>query len=201
MFFLIYQIFSYGLLTIVVAITVVMMLRLILDYADPNPFGSLGRFASWLKKKTADFVLPIADFLGSRRVDRRLAPLLVTLIALILGYFAWQILFSIFHTLNGVAGSLVNGSVNSAAGYLLSGAVAIYSFLIFMRLLSTWVLSYGSKIRLFLAKICDPVLLPFRRLIPPVGMFDFSPLLVMILLGFLQMLIARLLITDPVPFR
>jgi len=200
MFFTIYQTLSYLLLTIVLAIIATMALRLILDYADPNPFGSLGRFASWLKKKTADFVLPIADFLGSRRIDRRLAPLLVALIALVLGYFAWQILFSIFYTLNGVAGSAANGSINSALGYLLSGAIAIYSFLIFMRLLSTWFLSYRSKILLFLARICDPVLLPFRRIIPPVGMFDFSPLLVMILLGFLQMLVARLLIVAPVPF-
>lgn len=200
MFFAIYQILSYALLAIVAAIIAIMTLRLALDYADPNPFGSLGRLTSWLKKKTADFVLPIADFLGSRRVDRRLAPLLVALIALVLGYFAWQILFSVFYTLNGVAGSAANGSLNSALGYFLSGAVAIYSFLIFMRLLSTWVLSYGSKIGLFLARVCDPVLLPFRRIIPPVGMFDFSPLIVMILLGFLQVLIARLLITAPVPF-
>ncbi len=201
MFFLIYQTLSYVLLAIVVAIVSAMTLRLVLDYADPNPFGALGRFASWLKKKTADFVLPIADFLGSRRVDRRLAPLLVSLFALVLGYFAWQILFDVFYMLNGVVGSLANNSLNSAVGYLLTGAVVIYSFLIFMRLLSTWVLSYGSKIRLFLAKICDPVLLPFRRLIPPIGMIDLSPLLVMILLGVLQMLIARLLITAPVAFR
>jgi YggT family protein len=38
----------------------------------------------------------------------------------------------------------------------------------------------------FLLRVTDPVLLPFRRIIPPVGMFDISPIIVLFLLQLFQ---------------
>jgi YggT family protein len=200
LFYLIYYYFAWTATVCVLAISVVMLARLILVYADPNPFGALGRFSFWLRKQTDDFVRPSQDFLGAWRLDRRLAPLLVILAAILIGYFAAQFAFSVLWTINGVAGAAAVGSALSAVGYLLSGSIGIYSFLIFLRILSTWFLSYRSSLRQFLARICDPVLLPFQRLIPPIGVFDISPILVMILLSLLQNIVARALISEFVPF-
>jgi YggT family protein len=46
----------------------------------------------------------------------------------------------------------------------------------------------------FLIKLTDPVLEPFRKLIPPLGMIDISPIVVLILLNFLQMAVAGVLL-------
>jgi YggT family protein len=39
--------------------------------------------------------------------------------------------------------------------------------------------------------VTDPILLPFQRLIPPIGMFDISAMIVLLLIGFLQTIVLR----------
>ncbi|MBD0370248.1 MAG: YggT family protein, partial [Pyrinomonadaceae bacterium] len=55
-------------------------------------------------------------------------------------------------------------------------------------------LSSVNRLMLFLVRVTEPVLAPFRRLIPPVGMFDISPIIVLILLRLLQEFVAGTLI-------
>ncbi|MDQ3749270.1 MAG: hypothetical protein M3367_09720, partial [Acidobacteriota bacterium] len=57
------------------AFVLTLILRLIFNYSDPNPFGSVGRFSYKLKKLTDRFVYPSARLLAQFRVDTRLAPL------------------------------------------------------------------------------------------------------------------------------
>ena len=38
----------------------------------------------------------------------------------------------------------------------------------------------------FLVRVTEPVLGPFRRLIPPLGMFDISPIVVLLLIQLFQ---------------
>jgi YggT family protein len=47
-------------------------------------------------------------------------------------------------------------------------------------------MSFTNPILRFLRRITDPLLEPFRRIIPPLGMFDISPIVVLLLLSFLQ---------------
>ena len=70
-----------------------LILRLVFNYTDPNPFGAVGRFGFKIRKITERFVYPAARFLANFRVDVRLAPIVTILIALILTYFALSILF------------------------------------------------------------------------------------------------------------
>jgi YggT family protein len=70
---------------------------------------------------------------------------------------------------------------------LLGMLLELYSFVIFARVLMTWIpnLDPYNPIVQFLHQVTDPVLEPARRLIPPIGMVDVSPIVVMIVLNFL----------------
>jgi YggT family protein len=77
----------------------------------------------------------------------------------------------------------------SLLGFLLE----IYSFVVLARVLLTWVpnLDPYHPAVLFLHRITDPVLEPARKLIPPIGMIDISPIVVMIVLSFLANALMR----------
>src|SRR5687767_3209473 len=73
-----------------------LILRLIFNYSDPNPFGAVGRFGFKIRKITERFVYPAARMLATFRVDVRLAPLVTMFIALVLTYFASSIIGNTF---------------------------------------------------------------------------------------------------------
>ncbi len=58
-------------------------------------------------------------------------------------------------------------------------------------ILSYFVDPYNS-IRLFIDRLVNPFLAPIRRVIRPVGMFDFSPLVLLILLQVLDSMVSYL---------
>ena len=59
------------------------------------------------------------------------------------------------------------------------GAIIVYAIL-------GWVVPAGySPVMALLGTICEPLLAPFRRIIPPISGIDLSPLWVMLLLGVL----------------
>jgi YggT family protein len=177
-----------------------LLMRLILSFADPNPFGKIGRAAFWLKRKTDRFVLPAADFISIWRIDRKLAPVLTILISCFIVWVGLSFVYKILFMLNGIIGSARAGSAQSVIGYLLGGLIAIYIFLILLRIVSIYAMGYTSKLRQILAQVCDPVLAPARRMIPPVGMLDISALVVLILLSLIETVIERMLINVWVPF-
>ena len=65
-----------------------MVLRLVFNYTDPNPFGKVGRFGFKVRKLTERWVYPASRFLANFRVDTRLAPLVTLFIGLVLTFFA-----------------------------------------------------------------------------------------------------------------
>jgi YggT family protein len=194
-FFSIYLLFRYVVIAIVLFIIAAMALRLIFNYADPNPFGSIGKFSYWLKKKTDSWVRPSAEILGSLRMDTRIAPFLTMLGACIFAYFSLQLVYNVAFMLQGIFESLTSGRIVALIGYIIYGVLAIYSLLIVMRIVFSWFLSYLNPLQRFLMRVTDPILVPFRRIIPPIGMFDISPIIVLFLLNFLQMVVAGVLIS------
>ncbi|MDK2925196.1 MAG: YggT family protein, partial [Bacillota bacterium] len=46
----------------------------------------------------------------------------------------------------------------------------------------------------FIYKVTEPFLEPFRRLLPPVGMIDFSPILALLVLSFIRRLVLGLIL-------
>jgi YggT family protein len=63
-----------------------------------------------------------------------------------------------------------------------------------MRIIISWGGSYTNRLLVILRRLTDPVLVPFQRIIPPLGMFDISPIVVLILLSLLQKMVAATMI-------
>ena len=179
---------------LIMMIVILMVLRLIFNYTDPNPFGFVGRFSYKLKKYTDRLVYPVASFLARMKVDTRIAPLIVILVSCVAGYFVVQLFFDLFFTVDGVAKGVRNASPKLLVGHLLDGFLGIYTLLIVVRIILSWVMSHGNRVLRFLTKITDPVMEPFRRIIPPLGMFDISPIVVILLLNFLRMAVRGVLL-------
>jgi YggT family protein len=77
---------------------------------------------------------------------------------------------------------------------LVSLLFRVYSILILIRVLLTWVsVPYHPAVRI-LHQVTDPVILPLRRLIPPVGgTVDVSPIAALILLEILHRIVVSFL--------
>jgi YggT family protein len=71
----------------------------------------------------------------------------------------------------------------------------IYTIFIAARIIGSWFPSFARhKIMHFLAFYTDPYLNVFRRIIPPIGMLDLSPLLAFFGLQILERIITMILI-------
>lgn len=68
------------------------------------------------------------------------------------------------------------------------------TWLILIRVLMTWIpnLDPFNPIVRLLRQATDPILEPARRIIPPIGGLDISPIIVILILQGLQMLLRRL---------
>lgn len=70
---------------------------------------------------------------------------------------------------------------------LLGLALRIYSFALIIYIFMSWFPgARESAFGEFLTKICEPFLEPFRRIIPPIGMIDISPIVAILVLNFAQ---------------
>ncbi|OAS83413.1 MULTISPECIES: YggT family protein [Metabacillus] len=71
--------------------------------------------------------------------------------------------------------------------------LTFYSYAIIVYILLSWFPgAKESGFGQFLAKICDPYLEPFRKIIPPLGMIDISPIVAILALRFAQSGVAAL---------
>ena len=68
---------------------------------------------------------------------------------------------------------------------VLQQLIQVYSWALIIFILMSWFPNAReSSIGQFLAKICEPYLEPFRRIIPPIGMMDISPIVAFLVLNF-----------------
>ncbi|MFZ4450220.1 YggT family protein [Salibacterium aidingense] len=73
----------------------------------------------------------------------------------------------------------------STIGSLLLFGMQIYSYLIIIYILLSWFPNAReSSFGQMLGSIVEPYLEPFRRLIPPLGMIDISPIVAIVALHF-----------------
>lgn len=72
--------------------------------------------------------------------------------------------------------------------------IRLYTFVIFARILITWVpnLDPYHPAVVMLRRVTDPILEPARNLIPPIGMIDISPIVVLIALSFVERILLQM---------
>ena len=179
-----YWFIGWALITATAVIIALIVLRLIANQADLNPFG----WASInIRRLTDPIIGPVRRTLARMVVDPKYAPLVTILMAILLGWFVLQVTASILSTIGGVMSALLLGSVGRVIGHLLYGLLTLYILLIFLRILFSWVMvSYSNRVMRFLFKTTEPLLGPLRRTIPPVGMFDISPFVAFLIIWLFQ---------------
>lgn len=188
----IYPIISYIVLVLLAIFTALLVLRLIFNYSDPNPFGKIGRFSYHLKKRTDKFVYPAARLLANFRVDTRLAPIVTILVTLMLTFFGLNVVHNTFFIIDGLTAGVAAGNVNWIIGFIIYAILSILILFIFIRFIAAWFVFTRNTFLGFVQRVTDPILLPVQRLIPPIGMFDISAMIVLILIQLLQGVVLNL---------
>jgi len=175
----------------ILGVIVLVLARVTVNYADMNPFN---RTAITIRQFSDPLVNPVRRFLLSYGLDQKLAPFVTILIAILIGWLLLEMVNSVAFTIRGVLTSVQRGAFRPLIGYVLFGVLASYSLLILARIILSWGMSYGNRLMRFLVKATEPIMGPFRRIIPPLGMFDISPIILLFILQLFQRAIVGTLI-------
>jgi YggT family protein len=177
---------------VIIVIVGLMLLRLIANLANPNPFGWTSQT---IRRLTEPLIGPIRRVLVRAGVDPKYAPLVAILATILLGWFALQIVSAVTMTLDGILRSLLSHALAPFIGYLLNGLLSFYVLLIFLRVIFSWVnVSYSHRWMRLLVNATEPLLGPLRRAIPLIGGFDVSPIVALLIVQVLQRVVAAMLI-------
>lgn len=84
-----------------------------------------------------------------------------------------------------------------------SAVLGIYSWIVIIAVIMSWLINFNVinssnnfvlMLIEFLYRVTEPVLMKIRRFIPTISGFDLSPIVLIILIWFLQAVIARLML-------
>jgi YggT family protein len=98
--------------------------------------------------------------------------------------------------------TLVLASVRSEIAGYLSTLIYVYTLLIILHIVTQLLFAFGVRppysrasdaVLSFLRDVCEPYLRIFRRIIPMVGAFDFSPIVAIIVLSLVGNLLVSLI--------
>jgi YggT family protein len=188
----VYMFIQYAVEAVVLGVVALMLVRLLLNFADLNPFS---RPVIFVRRLSDPLVNPVRRSLVQFGFGPNITPLVVILISILLGWFVLQLAQSILLTFAGVVESVQAGRFIAVVGYLLYGFLTVYLLLITIRIIFSWgSVSYTNRVMRFLVNATDPVLLPMRRLVPPLGVFDISPLVVILIIYLLRTAVAAVLL-------
>jgi len=193
---LVYPIFSWIVWGVFGVFFGMLILRLIFNYSDPNPFGKVGRFGFKVRKVTEKWVYPAARFFAMYGINTRLAPILTILIGFVLTFFFAQIVWNTFFIIDGLTAGVVAGNAKATTGYVIYGLLSVLVLFIFVRFIASWFVFTRKTFLAFVMKVTNPIMLPVQRLIPPIGMFDISAMIVLLLISFLQSMVLRIFVAQ-----
>jgi YggT family protein len=173
---------------LIVAAIVLMLLRLALNYADLNPFS---RPVLLVRGVTDPFINPVRRSLLSFGFSPNMAPLVTILIIILVGWLAMRLAGDVLGTIYGMLVYARAGKPVPVVGALLYGFLSVYSMLILIRIIFSWgMVGLRNPVMRFLVWATDPLLVPLRRIIPPLGVFDISPIVAFLLIWLFQAAIA-----------
>ena len=93
--------------------------------------------------------------------------------------------------------TLLAGAIDSVQSFV-TVFIAVYTLMIFAYVILSWVRSpyTAHPVVRFLHDVCDPYLRLFRRLLPPLGPVDLSPIVAVIALVVLERLVNGVLLEN-----
>jgi YggT family protein len=78
---------------------------------------------------------------------------------------------------------------------LIHRIIQIVILVVIIQTILTYFLSPYHPIRQLIDRFVEPMLMPVRRVLPPLGMLDFSPLVLIILLEVIDTVLQRILLS------
>ncbi len=170
------EIFSYLVQTLLTLALLAVVLRLLLQLVRADFYNPISQF---LARLTNPLVLPLRRIVPSLG-GLDLATLLLALVLQMAGIVALL-------ALNGLGppniGLLLLWSILGVVGLV----VNIYFFALLAMIILSWVAPASRHPALLLLfQLTEPVMAPFRKMLPNMGGLDFSPILVFILINILQ---------------
>ena len=159
-----------------------------------------------LQLSRADFYNPISQFivkypnpvvLPLRRYVPPVGPIDTS--SLLIAFLLQAIAIVVLFLMSGVTPSLGALITWSAIG-LLSTIVKIYFYAVIGSIILSWI-SQGNyhPAAALLMQITEPVMAPFRKLLPSMGGLDLSPILVFLFINVLEVLIRHMAISAGMP--
>jgi len=176
------EIATYLLQTAISLYLLAMLLRLLLQLVKADFYNPVSQF---LVKITNPLVLPLRRVLPAPGgID--LASLLLALLLQVFAIVAMLLL-------NGIAPPNPLTLVLWASLGLLGLVVNIYFFALLAVIIISWVAPGSNNPALYLLfQLTEPVMAPFRRMLPPMGGLDLSPILVFILINVVQIMLRHM---------
>ncbi|MEZ5570549.1 MAG: YggT family protein [Halioglobus sp.] len=177
-----YAILTYLIQTLLSLFLVAMLLRFLLQLVRADFYNPISQF---IVKITNPLVVPVRKIVpGYGKLD--FASLLLAVILQILGIAA------IFMINVGALPSpvlLLLGGLLGVAALL----VQIYFFALLAMIILSWVAQGSHHPAIFLLyQITEPVMAPVRKILPPMGGLDFSPILVFVLINVVQIMLQHM---------
>jgi YggT family protein len=157
------------------------LLRLLFQLVRASFYNPVSQFIVTLTQPPLQFLRRFIP--GLFGVDLAAVALLVALQILEIYFIAW---------LQGAAPA-AGGVIVLAIAQLIEFTIYVYIVAILIRVVLSWVNPYGTRhpVGDLLYSLTEPMLAPARRLIPPIGGLDLSPIAVFVLLQLTLILIVR----------
>jgi YggT family protein len=190
-----YSLIRWAVIAVIMAAIVLIILRSIFNYIDVNPFTWHARN---VRRATDPVIMPVRRMLMAFRLDPKVAPFILIILLIVVGYLIVQIAGTLLNTIAGIFFAVTERKASAPigiAGYLLFGFLGLYTLAIFVRIVLAWFgTSYANRLMRFLIRLTEPLLGPLRRMLPTVGMFDVSPIVAFLIVWICQAAVAATLL-------
>ena len=192
---LIYSVIRWAVTATIMAGIALILLRSLFNYIDVNPFTWHARN---VRRATDPVIMPVRRMLMAFRLDPKVAPFIVIILMIVIGYLIVQIAGTMLNTIAGILFAVTQRKASAPAGiagYLLFGFLGLYTLAIFVRIILSWFgTSYANRLMRFLIQLTEPLLAPLRRILPTVGMFDVSPIVAFLIVFICQAAVSATLL-------
>lgn len=169
--------------TLFMLVTYLFLVRLLFEWSGVDFYNSISQA---LYKITAPVLLPLQRFLPNYR-GINLACLVLLLVFVSTKFWIISFLADFPITLTRI--------LIAAIHELVADTIQLYTLAILVMVIASWISphQYNAFVSV-LYKLTDPLMRRARRWIPPIGVIDISPLVVLLALQFLNMLFTKLLV-------